>query len=102
MSYAIIATGGKQYKAEIGENLYVEKLEVNPDEIVSFDALLVSNKGKVTVGTPTVKGVAVKCKVVRHGKGSKIIVFKYKAKKGYKRKQGHRQPFTQLEVVKIG
>lgn len=102
MSYAIIATGGKQHKAVVGENLYVEKLDAQPDEIVVFDALLISEKGKVTVGTPTVKDVSVRCKVIRHGKGSKIIVFKYKPKKGYKRTQGHRQPFTQIEVVEIG
>ncbi len=101
MAYAVISTGGKQYKAVVGEHIYVEKLDVTEEQTVNFDVLLLSDEGKITVGTPTVNNASVVCKVVRHGKGSKVIVFKYKPKKGYKKKQGHRQPFTQLEVVEI-
>jgi len=100
--YAIIETGGKQYKVEEGSVLYIEKLAGNEGETVTFDkVLLVSKDGKVTAGTPTVAGATVTGKVEKHGKGQKIIVFKYKAKKNYRRKQGHRQPFTKVVIEKI-
>ena len=100
--YAIIATGGKQYRVSEGDVLYIEKIDAEVDSTVSFDALLVENEGDVKVGTPVVEGVKVEGKVVAQGRGEKIIVFKYKAKKNYRRKQGHRQPYTKVEITKIG
>jgi len=100
--YAIIETGGKQYKVEEGSVLYIEKLAGNEGDTVTFDKVLLVNKdGKVTAGTPTVAGATVTGKVEKHGKGKKIIVFKYKAKKNYRRKQGHRQPYTKVVIEKI-
>ena len=100
--YAIIATGGKQYRVSEGDVLYIEKIDAEVDSTVSFDALLVENEGEVKVGTPVVEGVKVEGKVVGQIRGEKIIVFKYKAKKNYRRKQGHRQPYTKVEITKIG
>ena len=100
--YAIIATGGKQYRVCEGDVIYIEKLDVEVDSTVSFDVLLVGNDGDVKVGTPVVEGVKAEGKVVAQGRGEKIIVFKYKAKKNYRRKQGHRQPYTKVEITKIG
>jgi len=98
--YAIIATGGKQYRVSEGDTIYVEKLDLEPDSEVTFPVLMLGGD-TVTMGTPEVEGASVKGKVVRHGKGQKIVVFKYKAKKNYRRKQGHRQPFTQVEITAI-
>ena len=100
--YAIIATGGKQYRVSEGDVLYIEKIDAEVDSTVSFDVLLVENEGDVKVGTPVVEGVKVEGKVVGQIRGEKIIVFKYKAKKNYRRKQGHRQPYTKVEITKIG
>ncbi|MBQ2833053.1 MAG: 50S ribosomal protein L21 [Clostridia bacterium] len=100
--YAIIATGGKQYRVSEGDVLYIEKIDAEVDSTVSFDALLVENEGEVKVGTPVVEGVKVEGKVVGQVRGEKIIVFKYKSKKNYRRKQGHRQPYTKVEITKIG
>ncbi|MDO5378497.1 MAG: 50S ribosomal protein L21 [Clostridia bacterium] len=100
--YAIIATGGKQYRVSEGDVIYVEKLDAQVDSTVSFDVLLVGNDGDVKVGTPVVDGVKVEGKVVGQIRGEKIIVFKYKSKKNYRRKQGHRQPYTKVEITKIG
>ncbi len=100
--YAIIATGGKQYRVSEGDVLYIEKIDAEVDSTVSFDVLLVENEGDVKVGTPVVEGVKVEGKVVAQTRGEKIIVFKYKAKKNYRRKQGHRQPYTKVEITKIG
>jgi len=100
--YAIIATGGKQYRVSEGDVLYIEKIDAEVDSTVSFDALLVENEGDVKVGTPVVEGVKVEGKVVGQVRGEKIIVFKYKSKKNYRRKQGHRQPYTKVEITKIG
>lgn len=100
--YAIIVTGGKQYKVQEGDAIYVEKLEAGDGESVTFDqVLLVSKDGSVTAGAPTVAGATVSGKVEKQGKGKKIIVFKYKAKKNYRRKQGHRQPYTKVVIEKI-
>lgn len=101
--YAIIKTGGKQYKVAEGDVIRVEKLGVAEGEKVVFDeVLLVSNEGELTVGNPTVSGATVDATVTAEGKGKKIIVFKYKPKNnGYKRKQGHRQPFTAVKIEKI-
>ena len=100
--YAIIETGGKQYRVQEGDTLFVEKLEANQGDVVTIDSVLaVSKDGKLTVGTPVVEGAKVEAKVVEQGKGKKIIVFKYKPKKDYRRKQGHRQPYTKLVIEKI-
>ena len=100
--YAIIATGGKQYRVSEGNIIYIEKIDADVDSTVSFDVLLVGNEGDVKVGTPVVEGVKVEGKVVGQIRGEKIIVFKYKSKKNYRRKQGHRQPYTKVEITKIG
>ena len=97
---AIIKTGGKQYIVRPGDKLKVEKLEEKEGAEVSFsDVLLVEKNKKVAIGTPRVKDMKVEAKVLKHGKGDKIIVFKYKAKKRYKVKKGHRQPFTEVEIL---
>ena len=100
--YAVIEACGKQYKVTKGDVVFFEKLEVEEGKKVTFDkVVLLSDDGKVEVGAPYVKGIKVEGKVVAHGKGKKIIVFKYKAKKNYKRKQGHRQPYTKVEITAI-
>ena len=100
--YAIIKTGGKQYRVEEGDTLYVEKLAGEEgDELELTEVLAVGGDDGLTVGTPLVEGAKVKAKIVKHGKGKKIVVFKFKAKKGYRRKQGHRQPYTKLEIGAI-
>lgn len=100
--YAIVETGGKQYRVQEGDTLYVEKLPLEAGQTVDIDrVLMVGKDGQVKVGSPNVEGAKVTLEVVRHGKGRKIIVFKYKPKKNYRRKQGHRQPFTQVVVKSI-
>ena len=100
--YAIIESCGKQYKVSEGDVVFFEKLDAEEGKKVTFDkVILVSEEGKVQVGAPYVKGVKVEGKVVSHGKGKKIIVFKMKAKKNYRRKQGHRQPYTKVEITTI-
>jgi large subunit ribosomal protein L21 len=100
--YAIIETGGKQYKVQEGDVLFIEKLNAAEGEVVSFDRVLaVSKETGLVVGAPLVSGAAVSAKVEKHGKGAKIIVYKYKAKKNYRKKQGHRQPYTKVVVEKI-
>jgi large subunit ribosomal protein L21 len=100
--YALIETGGKQYQVEKDQVLSIEKLPYEEGETVTFEnVLLVKKDGEVKVGTPYVEGAKVTGKVVKHGRGKKIIVFKYKPKKNYKRKQGHRQPYTQVVIENI-
>ncbi len=100
--YAIIETGGKQYKVAKGDIIYIEKLEVQDGEEVSFDKVLAIGEGEgVKFGTPAVEGAVVSGKLLKHGKSKKIIVFKMKSKKGYRRKQGHRQPYSKVEIVEI-
>ena len=100
--YAIIESCGKQYKVAEGDVVFFEKLEAEEGKKVTFDnVVLVSDDKKVEVGAPYVKGVKVEGKVVANGKGKKIIVYKYKAKKNYRRTQGHRQPYTKVEITKI-
>lgn len=100
--HAIIETGGKQYKVAEGDVVYIEKLDQEAGDTVKFDQVLAILDGdKATFGTPVVEGAKVEATVDKNGKGKKIVVFKYKPKSGYKRKQGHRQPYTKVTVNKI-
>ncbi|MFT8871514.1 MAG: 50S ribosomal protein L21 [Sporolactobacillus sp.] len=99
--YAIIETGGKQLKVEEGQSITVEKLPAGAGDTVTFDKVLFIGGDDVKVGTPTIEGATVMAKVVEHGRDKKIIVFKFKKRKNYRRKQGHRQPFTKLTIEKI-
>ena len=99
--YAIIETGGKQIRVEEGQTIFVEKLDVAEGEVVTFDKVLFVGGENVKVGSPVVSGATVTAKVEKQGRAKKIIVFKYKAKKNYRKKQGHRQPYTKLTVEKI-
>ena len=99
---AIIVTGGKQYTVAEGDIIFVEKLGVEAEETVKFDTVLAVLDGENTkVGTPVVEGAAVEAKVVKNGKGKKLHILRYKAKKGEKKKIGHRQPYTKVEITKI-
>jgi large subunit ribosomal protein L21 len=100
--YAVIVTGGKQYRVSEGDTVYVEKLEAAVDSTVTLDhVLLVDTGNSVKLGTPTVKGASVEAKVVKHGKQKKVTVFTYRPKKDSKRKLGHRQQYTKLEITSI-
>ena len=100
--YAIIETGGKQYRVQEGDVLFIEKLDVQPDETVTFDKVMaVNTEAGTVVGTPTVAGAKVTAKVVKNGKAKKITVFTYRPKKDSKRKMGHRQPYTKVEIQSI-
>ncbi len=100
--YAIIKTGGKQYKVSEGDEIIVEKLEVAEGDEVTFDEVLSIVDGEnVKIGQPKVEGAKVSAKVVKNGKGPKIRIFKYKHKTNYRRRQGHRQPFTKVKIEKI-
>ncbi|WP_033828302.1 50S ribosomal protein L21 [Bacillus andreraoultii] len=99
--YAIIETGGKQLKVEEGQTIYVEKLNAADGETVTFDKVLFVGGENTKVGAPFVDGATVTGKVEKHGRQKKIIVFKYKAKKNYRKKQGHRQPYTKVTIEKI-
>lgn len=96
--FAIIETGGKQYRVQENDVLYIEKLDAEENQEIVFDkVLMINNK----VGSPYVKGAKVTAQVEKHGKNRKIIVFKYKAKKNYRKKQGHRQPYTKVKILAI-
>lgn len=99
--YAIIATGGKQYKVAEGDIIKIEKLGVEAGETVTFDKVLAVNNGELSIGCPTVEGATVTATVVKEGKGKKVIVYKYKRKTGYHKKNGHRQLYTQVKIEKI-
>lgn len=99
--YAIIKTGGKQYCVEEGKVITIEKLDVEADAEVAFDEVLLVSGDSVKIGQPTVAGAKVTGKVLEQGKGAKIRIFKYKAKSNYRRRQGHRQPFTKVQIEKI-
>ena len=99
--YAIIETGGKQIRVEAGQAIYIEKLNAEQDETVTFDKVLFVGGDDVKVGSPLVDGATVTAKVEKQGRAKKLIVFKYKAKKNYRRKQGHRQPYTKVVIDKI-
>ena len=99
---AIIVTGGKQYKVAEGDVLFIEKLDVEAGETVKFDQVLAILDGdKATFGTPVVEGASVEATIVKNGKGKKIRIFKYNPKKGYRKRQGHRQPYTKVTIGKI-
>jgi len=99
---AIFVTGGKQYKVSEGDIIYVEKLNVEAGDAIAFDQVLAVLDGEASkIGTPVVDGASVSGKVVKNGKGKKVIVFKYRPKKDSKSKQGHRQPYTKVQIEKI-
>ena len=99
---AVIVTGGKQYTVSEGDVLFIEKLNVEAEEVVKFDTVLAVLDGENTkIGAPVVEGAVVEAKAIKNGKGKKIDVFKYKSKKGEKKKIGHRQPYTKVEITKI-
>ena len=99
---AIIVTGGKQYTVSEGDILFIEKLNAEAEEVVKFDTVLAVLDGENSViGAPAVEGAVVEAKVVKNGKGKKITIFRYKAKKNEKKKIGHRQPYTKVEITKI-
>ncbi|MDA0313448.1 MAG: 50S ribosomal protein L21 [Gemmatimonadetes bacterium] len=101
--YAVFQTGGKQFRVEPGTRLRIPSLEVEPGDSVTFDHVLLAGDGedKILVGTPTVDGASVTAEVIRHGRADKIIVFKRKRRKGYRKKQGHRQNFTEIRVEAV-
>ena len=100
--HAIIETGGKQFRVTEGDTIFVEKLDVNAGDAVTFDQVLAVIDGdKATFGTPVVEGAKVEANVVKNGKGKKVMIFKYNPKKGYRRRQGHRQPYTKVTIGKI-
>ncbi len=99
---AIIKTGGKQYKVLPGTKIEIEKIEAKEgEEVVFSDVLLIEKDSKVEIGKPMIKGAKVTGKVIKHGKGDKIIIFKYKPKKRFQQKKGHRQMFTEVEILEI-
>ena len=100
--YAIIKTGGKQYKVSEGDVVYIEKLEAEEGASVNFAEVLAVGEGaELKCGAPFVEGAAVSAKVLKNGKAKKVLIFKYKPKKGYRRRQGHRQPYTKVQIEKI-
>ena len=99
--YAIIATGGKQYKVAEGDIIRVEKLGAEAGQTVTFDQVLAVNNGELSVGCPTVAGATVSATVMNEGRGKKVIVYKYKRKTGYHKKNGHRQAYTEVKIDKI-
>lgn len=100
--YAIIETGGKQYKVQAGDVVFIEKLDAEPEQEITFDKVIAVGKDDgIVVGTPTVEGASVTAKVLKNGKTKKVVVFTYKPKKNEKRKLGHRQPYTKVEISAI-
>jgi large subunit ribosomal protein L21 len=101
--YAVFETGGKQFRVEPGTRLRIPSLEAEPGDSVTFEHVLLAGDGEenVHLGTPILEGASVKAEVIRHGRGDKIIVFKRKRRKGYRRKQGHRQNFTEIRIDEV-
>jgi large subunit ribosomal protein L21 len=99
--YAIIKTGGKQYKVAQGDVISIEKLDLEVGAEVNFEVLMLCDESGVKVGKPVVEGASVCGKVVEHGKGPKVLIFKYKPKKDYRKSQGHRQPYTKVEILSV-
>lgn len=100
--YAVIVSGGKQYRVSQGDVIYVEKLDLEPEAAVSFDVLMLGSDDSVQIGKPFVDGAKVEGKVVAQTKGEKIIIYKYKSKKNYHRRAGHRQLYTKVEITAVG
>ncbi len=100
--YAVVETGGKQYRVQEGDTIFVEKLSGESGSDITLDkVLLISNEGDIKVGKPVLEGASVEAEILEQGKAKKIIVFKYKSKKDYRKKQGHRQPYTRLKIKSI-
>ena len=99
--YAIIATGGKQYRVEEGDIIRVEKLELNENDSYTFDQVLALNDGNLKLGNPTVEGATVSATSLGNGRAKKVVVYRYKSKKGYHKKNGHRQAYTEVRIDKI-
>ncbi len=99
--YAVIKTGGKQYRVTEGQTLCVERLDGNPGDTLTFDQVLLVSGDSVKVGTPLVAGATVSAEIVGHDRANKIVIFKLRRRKNYRRKQGHRQPFTELKITGI-
>ncbi|NLZ72155.1 MAG: 50S ribosomal protein L21 [Clostridiaceae bacterium] len=101
--YAIIKTGGKQYKVTEGDEIFIEKLEGEAGDTVNFNEVLAVSKDEgLSIGSPFVENATVSGEIVKHGKGKKIVIFKYKPKKTYRNKTGHRQPYTKVKINSIG
>ena len=99
--YAIIAAGGRQYRVSQGDVIYIDKVDQEADSTVSFDVLMIGGEGDVKVGNPVIEGAKVEGKVLGQVKGDKIVIYKYKSKKNYHRRAGHRQPYTKVEITAI-
>ena len=100
--YAVIATGGKQYRVSVGDEIFIEKLAGEAGDAIKFEQVLaISDDNGMTTGTPEIVGAVVDGEIVKQGKQKKVIVFKYSAKKGYRNKNGHRQPYTRVRITKI-
>jgi large subunit ribosomal protein L21 len=100
--YAVIETGGKQYRVIEGDSIFIEKLETEADALITFDKVVaIGSDDNFKVGTPYVDGAKVTAKVIKNGKAKKIMIFKYKAKKNYRNRKGHRQPYTNVQIEKI-
>ncbi len=99
--YAIIKAGGRQYRVSQGDVIYIDKVEQEADSAISFDVLMIGGDGDVKVGNPVLEGAKVEGKVLGQVKGDKIVVYKYKSKKNYARKSGHRQPYTKVEITAV-
>ncbi len=99
--FAVVQTGGKQYKVSVGQEISVEKIERNVGDKIKLDVLMICDGENVKAGNPILSGAVCEAEVVEHGKGDKIVVFKYKAKKNERKKQGHRQPYTKIKITAI-
>ena len=99
--YAVIKTGGKQYRVQEGDIIDVEKISSDSESIVISEVLMVGDENETKIGTPYVSGATVEAEIIENGKFEKVIIYKYKSKKDYRRKQGHRQPFTRLEIKSV-
>ncbi len=99
--YAVVEIGGKQFRVSEGQEIFAEKIDASEGDVLSFDQVLMVGGDKTVIGTPIIEGASVTAKVVKQGKHKKIIVFKYKPKKKYRKKQGHRQPYTKLMIESI-